>query len=137
MPGLLRLVDERPPSGRYRAADLPPPAVDGAMTAAATRFRSRAGAPAPSRRRRAGCPGTACGCSSPGRDGVQHAQFRDLAGFLRPGDLVVVNTSATVAAAVDGARGDGRPVVVHVSSPLDDGTLGRRAARRPTGRRTR
>jgi S-adenosylmethionine:tRNA ribosyltransferase-isomerase len=46
---------------------------------------------------------------------VRHALFRDLAAFLRPGDLVVVNTSATRAAAVDGWRADGRPVTVHVS----------------------
>ncbi|MDF3049985.1 MAG: Queuosine biosynthesis protein [Pseudonocardia sp.] len=46
---------------------------------------------------------------------VQHAVFRDLATFLRPGDLVVVNTSATRAAAVDGLRADGRPVTLHVS----------------------
>ena len=48
---------------------------------------------------------------------VQHATFRDIAAFLRPGDLVVVNTSATRASAVDGLRADGRPVTVHVSPP--------------------
>jgi S-adenosylmethionine:tRNA ribosyltransferase-isomerase len=46
---------------------------------------------------------------------IQHAVFRDLATFLRPGDLVVVNTSATRSAAVDGVRADGRPVTLHVS----------------------
>jgi S-adenosylmethionine:tRNA ribosyltransferase-isomerase len=55
-------------------------------------------------------------------DGLVHARFRDLPRFLSPGDLLIVNTSATIAAAVDGERGDGRPVTVHVSSPLDDGT---------------
>ncbi len=43
---------------------------------------------------------------------VQHTVFRDLATFLHPGDLVVVNTSATRAAAVDGlpgGRSSGRP----------------------------
>ncbi|GAB2486814.1 S-adenosylmethionine:tRNA ribosyltransferase-isomerase [Jatrophihabitans fulvus] len=54
--------------------------------------------------------------------GVEHATFRDLGRFLSPGDLVVVNTSATLAAAVDGTRPDGRPVTVHVASALDDGT---------------
>ena len=44
-----------------------------------------------------------------------HAVFRDLPGFLAPGDLLVVNTSATRAAAVDGLRADGRPVSVHFS----------------------
>jgi len=55
-------------------------------------------------------------------DGIVHARFGDLPRFLSAGDLLVVNTSATIAAAVDGRRGDGRPVVVHFSSPLDEGT---------------
>jgi len=54
-------------------------------------------------------------------DGIGHVRFTDLGRFLSPGDLVVVNTSATVAAAVDGHRADGRPVTVHFSTPLDDG----------------
>jgi S-adenosylmethionine:tRNA ribosyltransferase-isomerase len=55
-------------------------------------------------------------------DGLAHASFSDLPRFLAPGDLLVVNTTATVAAAVDGHRADGRPVTVHLSTPLDDGT---------------
>jgi len=55
-------------------------------------------------------------------DGPQHARFRDLGRFLQPGDLVVVNTSATLPAAVDATRRGGRPVVVHLSATLDDGT---------------
>ena len=51
-------------------------------------------------------------------DGLVHARFGELPRFLSPGDLLVVNTSATIAAAVDGRRGDGRPVVVHLSTPL-------------------
>jgi S-adenosylmethionine:tRNA ribosyltransferase-isomerase len=54
--------------------------------------------------------------------GISHGQFRDLARFLEQGDLVVVNTSATVAAAVDGIRACHEPIVVHFSSPLDDGS---------------
>ncbi len=54
--------------------------------------------------------------------GFTHARFADLPRFLSPGDLLVVNTSATVAAAVDGLRPDGGPVAVHVSGTLDDGT---------------
>jgi S-adenosylmethionine:tRNA ribosyltransferase-isomerase len=52
--------------------------------------------------------------------GVAHAQFSQLGEFLAPGDLVVVNTSATLAAAVDGNR-TGVPVEVHFSAELDDG----------------
>ena len=53
-------------------------------------------------------------------DGLAQARFADLPRFLVPGDLLVVNTSATVAAALPGQRG-GRPVTVHLSSPLEDG----------------
>ena len=54
--------------------------------------------------------------------GLTHARFADLPRFLSPGDLLVVNTSATVAAAADGLRPDGGPVTVHVSGTLDDGS---------------
>jgi S-adenosylmethionine:tRNA ribosyltransferase-isomerase len=55
-------------------------------------------------------------------DGLAHARFSDLPRLLAAGDLLVVNTSATVAAALDAVRPDGRPVVVHLSTTLDDGT---------------
>jgi S-adenosylmethionine:tRNA ribosyltransferase-isomerase len=53
--------------------------------------------------------------------GVTHTDFRAIADQLEPGDLVVVNTSATVNAEldVDGAAG---PAILHVATPLDDGT---------------
>ena len=35
-------------------------------------------------------------------DGMVHARFGDLPRFLSAGDLLVINTSATIAAAVDG-----------------------------------
>lgn len=47
--------------------------------------------------------------------------FRELPTHLAPGDLVVVNTSATLAAALDATRADGSAVVVHFASALDDG----------------
>jgi S-adenosylmethionine:tRNA ribosyltransferase-isomerase len=56
------------------------------------------------------------------RGGVEQARFAQLGTYLSPGDLVVVNTSGTLAAAVDGTRGDGRRVTVHFASALDDGT---------------
>ena len=52
---------------------------------------------------------------------ISHAYFRDLGSFLRAGDLLVVNTSATVAAAVNATRGDGANVVVHFAGPSRDG----------------
>ncbi|MFH8242409.1 S-adenosylmethionine:tRNA ribosyltransferase-isomerase [Streptomyces sp. NPDC018321] len=51
---------------------------------------------------------------------VSHHGFRELPGLLRAGDLLVVNTSATLAAAVDGRAGHAR-VVVHFSTRGDDG----------------
>ena len=46
----------------------------------------------------------------------RHTTARDLATWLRPGDVVVVNTSATVPAAVDATTMDGTAVVVHIST---------------------
>ena len=48
--------------------------------------------------------------------GTEHTLARDLPRWLEPGDLLVVNTSATLPAAVDTAYG-----AVHVSTELDDG----------------
>jgi S-adenosylmethionine:tRNA ribosyltransferase-isomerase len=53
---------------------------------------------------------------------VAHRRFTDLADYLEPGDLLVVNTSATLPAALDARRSDGVPTVVHVSTTLDDGS---------------
>jgi S-adenosylmethionine:tRNA ribosyltransferase-isomerase len=55
-------------------------------------------------------------------DGLVHARFRDLPRFLSPGDLLVVNTSATLAAALPAQRAGGRAVTVHLSNQLDNGT---------------
>ncbi|MFJ7070956.1 S-adenosylmethionine:tRNA ribosyltransferase-isomerase [Streptomyces sp. NPDC101115] len=55
---------------------------------------------------------------------VAHRAFRELPGLLRAGDVLVVNTSTTLAAAVDGRLGPepgGVPVVVHFSTRGDDG----------------
>ncbi|MGW2174316.1 S-adenosylmethionine:tRNA ribosyltransferase-isomerase [Streptomyces sp. NPDC001705] len=51
---------------------------------------------------------------------VSHHVFGELPGLLRAGDLLVVNTSPTLAAAVDGSVGHAR-VVVHFSTRGDDG----------------
>jgi S-adenosylmethionine:tRNA ribosyltransferase-isomerase len=48
---------------------------------------------------------------------VRLARFTDLPELLRAGDLLVVNDSATLPAAVPG-RADGEAVVVHFSTPL-------------------
>jgi len=68
------------------------------------------------------------------RSGVRHAVFRDLGEFLSAGDIVVVNSSATLAAAVDAHRRAG-PVTVHFSTALADGSwvVELRPGRRATG----
>lgn len=53
-------------------------------------------------------------------DGLSHGRFHDLPDHLRAGDVLVVNTSATVAAQVDVVHVD-RPAVLHVAHRLDDG----------------
>ena len=65
---------------------------------------------------------------------VRHARFRDLPRFFRRGDLLVVNDSATLPAAIDGRREDGRAVTVHFSTRLDDGSWAVEV--RPPGRAT-
>lgn len=55
-----------------------------------------------------------------GAQEVSHHTFVELPGLLRAGDLLVVNTSSTLAAAVDGRIGHAR-VVVHFSTRGEDG----------------
>jgi S-adenosylmethionine:tRNA ribosyltransferase-isomerase len=52
--------------------------------------------------------------------GLRLARFEELPRFVRPGDLLVVNTSLTLAAALRGRAGD-RDVLVHLSTPLGRG----------------
>jgi S-adenosylmethionine:tRNA ribosyltransferase-isomerase len=47
---------------------------------------------------------------------LSHAHFRDLPDFLDAGDLVVVNTSATLPAAIAATRPDGTPLRLHFST---------------------
>jgi len=49
-------------------------------------------------------------------NGAHHdAAFRDLPAFLRRGDLLVVNDSATIPAALEAHGGDGAPFRLHMS----------------------
>ena len=47
---------------------------------------------------------------------LTHGRFADLPEHLGPGDLLVINVSATLPAAIAGRRRDGAPVRVHVST---------------------
>ena len=53
------------------------------------------------------------------RDGARlaHASFLDLPSFLRAGDLLVVNESATLPAALRAVRADGTELDLHLSTP--------------------
>lgn len=54
------------------------------------------------------------------REGIVHTHFRRIADHLRPGDVLVVNRSATIAGEVDAAH-EGRPIVLHVGAELEQG----------------
>jgi S-adenosylmethionine:tRNA ribosyltransferase-isomerase len=49
---------------------------------------------------------------------VVHTRFRDLPSFLEPGDLLVINTSGTLNAALDATRADGTRLELHLSTHL-------------------
>ncbi|MFD5464695.1 S-adenosylmethionine:tRNA ribosyltransferase-isomerase [Kitasatospora sp. NPDC127059] len=51
---------------------------------------------------------------------VEHRRFADLPEVLRPGDLLVVNNSATLPAALPGRLPDGTSVALHLSSAQPD-----------------
>ncbi len=51
-------------------------------------------------------------------EGLTHTRFSDLAQYLNPGDLLVVNNSATRAAEFDATSDDNDPIVVHVATGL-------------------
>ncbi len=53
---------------------------------------------------------------------ISHHRFHELATLLDPGDLLVVNTSATLPAALSGTRADGTPARLHVSGWIDPDT---------------
>ena len=50
---------------------------------------------------------------------IEHSTFTLLPAYLTPDDLVVINTSATMAAAITGVSPDGQVVTVHLSAQLD------------------
>ena len=61
------------------------------------------------------------------RPALVHDSFRGLPSHLRAGDLLVVNTSATIPAALPATRADGTAVDLHLSTPLpgaDERTAG-------------
>ncbi len=53
-----------------------------------------------------------------GDDQVQHSSFREIGSFLEPGDLLVLNTSGTLNAAVEATRPNGAAIELHLSTHL-------------------
>ena len=58
---------------------------------------------------------------SEGSSSVHHTVFSDLGAYLQAGDTLVVNTSATIAAAVDARVPDGHALRIHFSTELPGG----------------
>ena len=54
-------------------------------------------------------------------DSIEHARFTDLPRWLAPGDLLVVNTSGTLSAAIAAAAANGREYEIHISTRLPGG----------------
>jgi S-adenosylmethionine:tRNA ribosyltransferase-isomerase len=52
---------------------------------------------------------------------IEHARFRELAHYLAPGDLLVINNSGTLPASIPASRPDGSMLEVHLSTPLPSG----------------
>ena len=50
---------------------------------------------------------------------ISHSRFSELPTFLAPGDLVVVNTSATLPAALPATRADGAELELRLSTPAE------------------
>lgn len=63
---------------------------------------------------------------------VVHSRFRSLPEFLAPGDLLVINTSGTLNAALEATRTDGTPLELHLSTRLPAGVW-LVEVRQPTG----
>ncbi len=56
--------------------------------------------------------------SSCGGEHIEHARFAELGRFLREGDLLVINTSGTLPAALVVTWADGKPLELHLSTHL-------------------
>src|SRR5215218_4688386 len=54
-------------------------------------------------------------------DRVVHSAFRDIGDFLEAGDVLVINTSGTMNAALHAERGDGTALELHLSTRLPAG----------------
>ena len=77
--------------------------------------------------------------ATPGDGALVHAHFGELPDILAPRDLLVINTSRTLPAALPARRTAGGQVVLHLSTPVPGDEAGRWVVelRGPDGRRRR
>ena len=124
VPGLVELIESTLPSGRYRARDV---LVEGrasmSTTALAFELPHALEATEPPEARGRARDAVRLMVADARADHITHAAFSELPEFLAAGDLVVVNVSETLPAAVAATRADGTAVRVHFATrapELDD-----------------
>ena len=118
VPAFVRLISQRLPSGRYRAAHLMPAGPVDPVRHPTFTLPAELEAHDPPEARGLARDGVRMLVSRRSSGEISHHGFRDLPGLLLPGDLLVVNTTATLPAQVRAGR-DG--LAVHFSSPRPDG----------------
>ena len=111
VPGFLHLIEKRPPSNRYQARG--PAVTIGFEMLDFDLPRSLERGRPPEQR-----DDVRLMVGSVASQIIVDARFGDLPDFLNPGDALVINTSATVPAAIDARTDRGEQVVVHFSSRL-------------------
>ena len=127
VPAFVRLVEERLPSGRYRADELDrrPTGSRPSMTVTADfTLPADLEAPAPPEKRGLPRDGVRMLVSRAASGTIAHHRFTDLPRLLLPGDLLVVNTSRTLPAAVP----VGPDLTMHFSTGLPGRDLARGTA---------
>lgn len=90
------------------------------MSAAVTRARMLVEATAPAERRGLARDGVRLLVTDRASRRHVHARFTELAAHLRAGDLLVVNDSATLPAALTASRENGEQLLLHVSTKFDE-----------------
>ena len=137
VPGLLALIDGELPSGRYQARailDRRRQRRGCLMSALAFELPHRLEATEPPEQRGLARDAVRLLVADASAESLIHARFHELPQLLAPGDLVVVNVSATLPAALPGRHTrDGRPVRVHVATraPRARRALARRRTAQP------
>ena len=123
VPGLLRLIEDDLPSGRYRARELAATESVAAMNALAFELAPDLEAHEPPEARGLSRDEVRLLVARRADGSIEHRDFSDLPDLLEPGDVLVINVSATIPAAVPARRRDGEAVRVHFATRaphLDD-----------------